>query len=447
MRLEKEIVRAKIAKNLEKIFNRSELEALSKEVGFVKRESILGGFDFVTLNMNSVGSDGYSSLTEQCSMLSQHMDIVISKQGLDYRYGDSGSELMKQVLQRVLDWNVDQHLSSLNLSAFKGLVIRDATSKQLPEQFSNLFSGSGGSASTSSIKIDLQYDLQTTDLAVQLRDGTAHDSTANHMEVQAGKIYLQDLGYFNLNNLESIDKEEGYFISRYKQATNIYNQKEDKVKVSIATLAKGMQENEIREQQVYLGKKQRLCCRLLIQKLPKKVALQKQNELRKQMKSKGKLVSKQRLDLCHYTLIITNINAELLNGKQVLLLYRLRWQIEIMFKCWKSIMELLQVRPMKAERFLCMLYGQMIWMVLSMKLTSFFRMSCWNLYRIELSELKFFKILKMFQLDLWAALVSNVKKHIRQQLQKLAKSVFYHAQKDAKKNRINPLFDEAFPLA
>lgn len=447
MRLEKEIIKTKIGVKLAKIFNRSEIKKLSKEVGFVKRESLLGGFDFATLNMQSVGSEGYCSLTEQCSLLSHHMDIIISKQGLDWRYNKSACELMKQVLERVINLNIEKQLQSLGLSAFNGIVIRDATSKQLPASFASLFSGSGGSASESGIKIDLQYDIQGTELDIELRDGCSNDAIAKPLKVRADTIYLQDLGYFNLSKLASIDNQKGYFINRYKQPTNIYNQKKDKIKVSIETLSKGMKENEIKEYDVYLGQSQRLKSRLIIQKLPLKVALKRQDQLKKQMKKKGKNLSKRRLDLCHYTLMITNISATLLSAAQILHLYGLRWQIEIMFKCWKSVMELLQIHPMKAERFLCMLYGQMIWIVLSMKLTSFFRVSCWNLYHIELSELKFFKILKMFQLDFWEALISNSKSKIRRQLQKLAKTVFFHAQKEPKKNRINPLFDEAFALA
>lgn len=145
--------------------------------------------------------------------------------------------------------------------------------------------------------------------------------------------------------------------------------------------------------------------------------------------------------MCEYTLIMTNLKLEVLTSLEIIQLYRLRWQIEIMFKCWKSILDFGKVHPMKAQRFLCMLYGHMIWIILTMKLVSLFRIIYWNEYRMELSELKFFKIIDKIRHKMWEAIHNNHRKELRTVMEKLAKTVFLFAEKEVKKNRVNLPFN------
>lgn len=145
--------------------------------------------------------------------------------------------------------------------------------------------------------------------------------------------------------------------------------------------------------------------------------------------------------MCEFTLIITNLKLEVLTSLEIIQLYRLRWQIEIMFKCWKSILDFGKVHPMKGQRFLCMLYGHMIWIILTMKLVSLFRTICWNGYQMELSELKFFKIVYQIQHKIWEAIHNNHRKKLRTIMEKLAKTVFLYAEKEVKKNRVNLPFN------
>ncbi len=41
-------------------------------------------------------------------------------------------------------------------------------------------------------------------------------------------------------------------------------------------------------------------------------------------------------ELLAWSLFVTNAPDELLTGKDVVVLYRARWQIELLFKLWKS---------------------------------------------------------------------------------------------------------------
>ncbi|WP_412760850.1 transposase, partial [Pallidibacillus thermolactis] len=50
--------------------------------------------------------------------------------------------------------------------------------------------------------------------------------------------------------------------------------------------------------------------------------------------------------------------------EDVFSIYSLRWQIEILFKTWKSLFGIHEVKNIKKERFECHLYGTLIQLLL-----------------------------------------------------------------------------------
>ena len=67
-----------------------------------------------------------------------------------------------------------------------------------------------------------------------------------------------------------------------------------------------------------------------------------------------------RLDFNSINAYITNVSNDIITMNEVHELYSLRWQIEIIFKVWKSIFKINQVKKVKLERFMCFLYGRLI---------------------------------------------------------------------------------------
>ncbi len=76
-------------------------------------------------------------------------------------------------------------------------------------------------------------------------------------------------------------------------------------------------------------------------------------------------MNQRRLDFNSINAYITNVSSDIITINQVHELYSLRWQIEIIFKVWKSIFKINQVKKVKLERFMCFLYGRLIALLLS----------------------------------------------------------------------------------
>lgn len=67
-----------------------------------------------------------------------------------------------------------------------------------------------------------------------------------------------------------------------------------------------------------------------------------------------------------------------------------------MFKVWKSIFNINDVKPMKIERFLCFLYGRLISLILSFSIVFTTKNLIYEKKDIEISELKSFYIITEF---------------------------------------------------
>ena len=68
--------------------------------------------------------------------------------------------------------------------------------------------------------------------------------------------------------------------------------------------------------------------------------------------------------------------------------YTLRWQIELVFKNWKSNFKLEKVSGIKIQRIKCMIYSKPLMIIISTKLIYQIRNICWKEFKIEISEFK-----------------------------------------------------------
>ncbi len=75
----------------------------------------------------------------------------------------------------------------------------------------------------------------------------------------------------------------------------------------------------------------------------------------------------------NWSLFITNVPATMLTLRQVVILYAVRWQIELIFKVWKSECELDRVAGQHRARVLSELYAKLIGMVILQFLLAPFR--------------------------------------------------------------------------
>jgi hypothetical protein len=103
--------------------------------------------------------------------------------------------------------------------------------------------------------------------------------------------------------------------------------------------------------------------RLLAVRLPEEEARKRRERVRQEAKQRGRPVSQRKLDLCEWNILVTNAPAELLGLEEACVVRRVRWQIELAFKVFKSEGKIDETRSRCPSRVLCELYAKLLGMV------------------------------------------------------------------------------------
>jgi len=430
-----------IANRLQVFFDSSRLEDLARRTGFVKRESPMTGAKFAQLCISGISDQGLvKTLSELCT-IGQKLGVDICEQSLNERFNESGVNFLKALFELACAYRLDSSILKV-LESFTHVKLEDSTVCTLAQQHAQLYAGYGGNASDAAVKFDFTYDLKTEDFSLQILEGKRTDQRIKLPDVMVAKsLWLRDLGYFKISDFIKIDEAESFFVSRLRSGTYVYLSDNEEAKpINLLKMSKKMKVNEIRDLKVFIGAKARFATRLILQRVPKKVADRRQQKLRKLKSRQGKKSLQSRLDECTYSAFITNLEIEKWPADSVIKIYKVRWQIEILFKVWKSILKVGHVQKMKGERLNCLLYAQLIWVILNMNIFQSLKRYFWNHYKIEISELKGFKLIRSFHKELIQAIIKNQKTLYEQCLNSIFKAIARFGIKQYKKNNPNPLF-------
>ncbi|MGG3910008.1 transposase [Peribacillus simplex] len=161
--------------------------------------------------------------------------------------------------------------------------------------------------------------------------------------------------------------------------------------------------------EAYMGQNQKLPARVMIHRLTDD---QTQTRLKNQAireKKKGIVMKEKSKRLMGMNVYITNTSPEEVPTDYVHSLYSLRWQIEILFKTWKSFFEIDECKTIKKERLECHLYGQLIGILLCSSTMFQMRQLLLEKKKQELSEYKAIYMIKDYFPLLFQAIAVGTK--------------------------------------
>jgi len=350
-----------VAETIQKVLG-EQVEVLARESGFIKRKVTVTGSGFVQaliMAFQTKRSASYSEISQSASSLGMPM----SAQGMEQRLSESSAQFMKSVLELAVKEKVSGIVQPVFplLEKFKGVHLRDSSTISLPATLKEIWKGSGNShGETAALKVQVSWEYSHGALdGIFLQDGFCQDRTSpyQNMELPVGALHIGDLGYFSLEKLAD-DSEKGVFwITRWKFKTTIWDESEQLLDV-IELLSAQIQDQL--DLSVQVGRKQQLTCRLLASRVPQEVANQRRRRIQENYRKKGRQPSAKLLQLAEWTIVLTNVPAILLSLKQVLLLLKVRWQIEILFKLWKEYLAIDEWNSQNPWRILTEIYAKLL---------------------------------------------------------------------------------------
>lgn len=363
-----------LKKSLNSILNETEINRLGRLSGFVQRKSKLSAFKFLLSLMFSRFDGSKLSLNDISNELYDKFDCSIKKQSINERINDSAVEFVKMAIAQTLSEKLEAKSNIAFLDNFAAVKIQDSTSFQLPEHLASHYGGCGGAASGALARIQFEYDLKSSNITtLQLTSGSYQDVkySKDHAEkVEKGELVIRDLGYISGGFLKSIIKQEAYFVNRLIARQSVYTKSMhgEFLQLDFATLLKEMDNALIRskELEIFLKVDQEyIGMRMIAERMPDKIYEQRIRKATKEAKKKKRNLSDEYKLRCRFNLFVTNVDAGILKTKDINYMYSLRWQIELIFKSWKSTFCIAHVKKMKKERFECQLYAKLLLIVVS----------------------------------------------------------------------------------
>ena len=420
-----------LIRNTQEIFSQEFLDKIARKTGFIKRNGKIDASTFLAFNIFLSHEMCDKSLATLCGKLAANYGILLSPQALNERFNKKAVEFMQKLFtEMILNRNeiLKKHRNNLN---FKRILLNDATGYSLPNKFCDEYKGSGGSSSKSAIKIQLQYDLLSGSfLCCDFFSGTVTDSSYLELmdaQTRPGDLRLADLGYYKIDYLKEIDSKNAFYISKLKSGTSLYKKNPDVKtrkdgsiiksseykKIDIFEIIKPLADGETIElKDIYIGSKKELKSRLIITKLSEE---NKMKRVKKQLDNvrpnRGK-INERNTEWTGVNAYITNISEDVVTTEQVHDIYSLRWQIEIMFKVWKSIFNIAKVRNVKIERFKCFLYGRLLSLLLASQIVFTSKDIIYEESDKEVSILKSFSLVNEYFITLKSDVFRNEFKKI-----------------------------------
>lgn len=314
-----------MASKFQSVLDASTLDARGDYLEFCQRQRLITPFRFVLSVVASMATKQVYSIADLHRDFNALWDMEVSykafyKQlakatGTDLLRTSLG-DLMGKLTLKVLGFQPGEAFSE-----FTRIIIQDGSSFAVHDALGHVFPGRFTTVKPAAVELHCTLEvLRDAPLTVVL----SPDTDAEHAYLPepaslSGALFLADRGYLDLSYLREVDRHGGSFIVRAKEGLNprvIDAFREDGKRM------KACQDRDLQAIITQLPKKQRveLDVEWLLDHQPLRLRL---------------IVSWNKAKKC-FVYLLTNLPKSRYNIEKICLGYKIRWQVELLFKEWKS---------------------------------------------------------------------------------------------------------------
>jgi hypothetical protein len=314
-----------MANKFQAVFDADVLNERGKQLGFAKRERLITPFrlglsvvaSLATQQVQTI-ADLHRQFNELWSFKSDYKacytPLLTSRSPEFFRA--SLCHIMRQLTMKVLGFEAGEAFREFNR-----LLLQDGSSFALHKALAEVFPGRFNAVSPAAVELHCTLDvLQDAPLTIALSPDTdsAHDYRPEPASLR-GAVFLADRGYLDLTYLRDIDRHGGFFIVRSKSKLHsrvIEAYREDGQRI------KSCQDRDFQAITSKFPKQQRagLAVEWRIEGEP----------------FRGRLIVRWNPETKCFDYLLTNLPQDRYTIRIICLGYKLRWQVELLFKEWKS---------------------------------------------------------------------------------------------------------------
>lgn len=311
-----------------------------------------------------------ASLSQHCLGLVEDGHKKVSKQAFDKRLNSKAKTMLEMVLKKILSsqMSLKMHIKGIE-SLFSDIRIMDSSEFKVGKRAATSFPGYGGVGREAIVQIQFEYQLLSKKVN-HISIGSALDSDYNEglktlVDVQPNTLLLRDLAYVGKEYFQLLKSKNLYYISRGKTQWSYYIKEEGKYeRLSTLAIIEKLKSQKAKyiDIEVFVGsEKHKEPMRLIANLLTE---TQKKKRLKKKIANRGKL-GNDAIEGTELNLFLTNVEKDKCDAEGIFSLYSLRWQIELVFKTWKTVLRIDEIHSMNAIRLECVILIKLIWIMLN----------------------------------------------------------------------------------
>jgi hypothetical protein len=338
--------------------------------GFIKRVREFTGATFAQTVILGQMQEGQISMSDLATF-SRQVKVNVSAQAIHKRFNSKTVSFFQELLSATFTQIVTADPVAIPLlKRFSEVIVEDSTTFSLPDELEEIWQGCGDAkdGSKAAFKVQARWDLVAGGFKGQeLTDGRVPDtkSPLRLSRRQRRSLRIADLGYFDTLQFQKEHEAGEYWISRLKvgESPKVFDEAGNLLDLyELLSTCVGCSSYECN---IQVGAERQVPARLIAYPVPEEVAIKRRTIHERKAQKHSRKPSKKILNLCSWTLVITNIPTEELNHYEALVLLRARWQIELLFKLWKQNGQADISRSENPWHLLCDFYAKLIGMIVT----------------------------------------------------------------------------------
>jgi hypothetical protein len=312
---------------------------------------------------------------EELAQMAALRGVEVSTQAVEQRHTPRLARFLEALFRRATQQIVKSQTSLAPLlERFAAVFILDSTTTTLPDALRDRFPGCGGShgSGQAAMKLQVQWDLKSGSLdtiAIESGRDCDYKTSLQSVPLIAGSLRITDLGYFDTAVFSRFNQANVFWLSRLQFGTSVFAP--DGQRLGLLDWL-GKQPGPFVDAPILVGTEHQVACRLVAWRVPQEVADRRRQKLIAEARRKdGRVPTQERLAWCDWVILVTNVPGEMLTAKEVAVLYRARWQIEVLFKRWKSLGLIAELSGSTVARQMIRLWSRLLavlmqhWVLLS----------------------------------------------------------------------------------
>lgn len=417
---------------------------LARDARWLRRQGKIVAFEFLT----SLVFGQLSALRQTLNAQGQGLSEPVTRQAIAQRYNPAAVTYFQSAFAHCLNQTLvgepAQPLAYELARLFAAVYLVDSTAFDVPASLQTLFPACGGDGSPANVKVLLRYELLSGRLEpLQLLPGKRSDPGLAQPVVaplRENQLQLQDKGFFSVAAWQLAVAQKAFLLCPLPRSVSLWllgpAGTETRLDLAQTLAASTAAWGEWSQLECGLAPHRLAAVRVVAFRLSPASAGRQRAGVREAQRKQGRTPSAAALELAGWLILVTNAPAAKLPSHLLSYLYRVRWQIELIFRQCKWVLRLDVTERDHPCRVQCEIWARLLAALVIFLWHAQVGAACAQQYGCEVSCEKVCRLFQHWGHRLARAFLQGGKALVRD-LRELWRHLLKGARKERQKSRTN----------